>query len=581
MSVTFLTNEDKTVLEQSITQLSEEIETLKNNSGDGSDTPGITREMLAFDSYYGAAKYETGEFTKTTAVQPRHLKKVSTLPGGRLYFDWDTNKVTNFIMAVYLYDENEQCVGIFCDLTGTGKDNPCIDHYEGDLGMDAWMPYNPTANMRCAYGIRKPFSLPVPAGHTVLSAIRMEGGVEFPDGTLDNSTVAEWATTGVTATLVYDESGANLVKSEIAERNEDVLPLIQSAARYGYNGNGAFNVSKQLTILATTDIHRSTNRYQEALNYMDFMPLIDFGICLGDMQGGNFVENDGTWFVKPINAALKKFFPVIGNHDAGNSNSTADSATKSEQFAKFFAPVLARLGLTGLSKTYYSVNTDYGVTMIVLDCHDVPDTKTDATTFAVSRKVIGYSQEQVDWLISTLAAVPVGNHVIVAVHNMLDPATMVEGAWTQTGHMNEGHGNDTGDYPDMIPAIIDAWQRGTTLSKTYTPETIVAQPTLTVNANFTARGEGVFAGYLRGHSHGDYIAKMTNYPTQNVYCFAATAHDGWQNGTSDLPRVTNDKTEDCITAVAVDKVARKVKLVRIGSNVTFDMVRRDMIAIPY
>lgn len=369
--------------------------------------------------------------------------------------------------------------------------------------------------------------------------------------------------------------------NNILTRNEDVLPLVKAAARYGHNENGAFNTAKQLTMLVMTDLHHNMTPFQSATEYMDAVDHIDFGVCLGDMMNSYFTDNDGLWLVDQIkNRCRKKLYPVIGNHDAGNTDSTATSGTKQQQFDKFFAPVLTKLDLTGLTKTYYSVNTDYGVTMIVLDCHDVPDTLSDDATFAVNRKQIGYSQAQVDWLIATLNAVPAENHVIIAVHNTLDPATMVEGAWTQTGHMNEVH-EASYDYPDMIPAIIDAWQNGNVLNETYTPAKNAAQPTLTVSADFAARGAGIFAGYMRGHSHRDHIAKMTNYPKQNIYCFAATANDDWMNATSDLPRVTGEKTEDCITVVAVDKVSRKVKLVRIGSNITFDMVRRDMIAIPY
>ena len=379
---------------------------------------------------------------------------------------------------------------------------------------------------------------------------------------------------------ISNGADASSDENSIITRNKDMIPAVQAAARCGYSKVGQWYVDEQLAMAVTTDLHHDVDRFDSALEYMDKVSYIDMGVCLGDLQGSYFTDNDGKWFTDAVNGAQKIMYPVLGNHDAGNTNGTDKSATKQQQFDKYFAPVLTKIGKSDLATTYYSVNTDYGVTLIVLDCHDVPDTMTNDTTFAVSRGTLGYSQAQIDWLISTLAAVPSENHVIVAVHNTLDHATMVEGAWTHKVHMNGGLESQY-DYPDMIPAIIDTWQKGSALNKTYAPAVNTAQPTINVSVDFSERGVGVFAGYIRGHSHRDYVAKMTNYPAQNIYCFSATACDAYQNANNDLPRIIGEKSEDCITVVAVDKTIRKVKLVRIGSNITFDMVRRDMIAVSY
>lgn len=363
----------------------------------------------------------------------------------------------------------------------------------------------------------------------------------------------------------------------IVNRNTDMLPMVKAAVRHGWHGDGNYNIGKQLALLVTTDLHVDAVRWQSAIDYTDQTELVDFGICLGDMQGSHYSDNDGTWFADPINNATKKMYPVIGNHDAGNTASTKTSATKQQQFEKFFAPVLAKLGMTDLTKTYYSVSTEYGVTLIVLDCHDLPD-DVSGESFVVNRTVPGYSQAQIDWLIDTLAAVPTDNHVLIAVHNVFDDVTLVDGVWTQKYGMTEGF---TYSYVGMLPEIIDAWQNGTTLTKTYAPTVYPALPTISVNADFSGRGEGVFAGWIHGHQHRDHIAKIADFANQNVISFAATNYGAHQNKNSDLPRTYGEKTEDCVTVVAVDTVAREVKLVRIGSDITFDMVRRDMIAIPY
>lgn len=368
--------------------------------------------------------------------------------------------------------------------------------------------------------------------------------------------------------------------ASIIGRNEDVYPLVQAAARRGYNGDAGVDCAKQFTMLAITDVHHDIDRYASALEYMDAIAEVDCGICLGDMQSSYFTDNDGTWFTSPINAARKKMYPVIGNHDAGMTTDPAQAGSKQQQFDKFFAPIINKLGMPDLTKTYYSFDTGYGVTVIVLDAFDAPDTLDSDGNFVYERVKYGYSQEQVNFLVDALANVPAGNHVLIALHVQVDPTVMVEGNWSNPIHFNGGE-NTGYDYTNMIPEIVDAWQRGAALNKEYTPKMDSTMPTLTVNADFATRGEGVFAGYLRGHTHSDGIAYVKEYPTQNIYSLDCTVLARYQNRKSDLPRIVGKKSEDAITVVTIDTISRCVKLVRVGSNITFDMVRRDMIAIQY
>lgn len=367
----------------------------------------------------------------------------------------------------------------------------------------------------------------------------------------------------------------------IVSRNADARPQVLAAVRRGHNESGVLDDSRRLGLMVMTDLHNDSRRTLNAIEYMDSTEEIDMGVCLGDVMPEHFSDNSAGWFTGAIIDAKKKLYPVLGNHDAGNTASTATSATKAQQFAKFFSPVLNKLSMPGLTTAYYSVETGRNVTLIMLDCHDLPDTLTDENTFAVSRKVVGYSQGQIDWLISTLAAVPSENHVLICVHNTLDAAESVPGAWTQAGKTLTDGEETLYDYPGLIPEIIDAWQRGASIQKSYAPAVNAQMPTLSVSANFTTRGPGAFAGYLRGHAHRDLIAKIAAYPSQNIFCLAATAHDGWQNARSDLPRIEGERCEDCVTVLSVDTIARLVKLVRIGSRVTFDLTQRECIAVGY
>ena len=63
--------------------------------------------------------------------------------------------------------------------------------------------------------------------------------------------------------------------------------------------------------------------------------------------------------------------------------------------------------------------------------------------------------------------------------------------------------------------------------------------------------------------------------------FPATANDGWQNYCSDLPREKGTKAEDAITVISVDTINRRLKLVRVGSDFTVDMIERKSNVVEY
>ena len=130
---------------------------------------------------------------------------------------------------------------------------------------------------------------------------------------------------------------------------------------------------------------------------------------------------------------------------------------------------------------------------------------------------------------------------------------------------------------------MNAWVNGTTLSKSYAPESEYSEllDTITISADFTSRGEGEFICYLVGHMHKDIMCHDAVHTDQKIISLAATAEGLYQNANSDLPRITGRKSIDCITVVSFDTIGKRINLVRIGSNKTITMVDRTMISIPY
>lgn len=367
----------------------------------------------------------------------------------------------------------------------------------------------------------------------------------------------------------------------VVVRNEDVLPQVNAAGNHGWNKAGTFDKNKCLSMLVVTDIHRCSIQAQNAVSYLNAIDGIDCGMCLGDIAAGDYAETDGTWYTNVVKSSKKPFYTAIGNHDGGNSSSASISGTKAQQFAKFVEPTLDVMGMSDLTKTYYKVDfSNYPVTLIVLDVFDVPDTKLDDGNFAVSRAVEAVSQEQLDWFVQALKSVPSGNHLVVSMHTAgnLGTWTSDECAWTNPGSKIASNVVAYSKIP--IADIVEAWRNGTSIRGTYAPTSYTGyMPTLTVDAEFSERGAGIFACYLCGHAHYDTVAHDQN--GQLCVQLDCAANDNWQTSSSDLPRVSGTKTEDCMTVVGIDTGRRLVKLARVGSNVTMSMTKRDMIALSY
>lgn len=369
--------------------------------------------------------------------------------------------------------------------------------------------------------------------------------------------------------------------SAIIERNKDVEHIVNAAAHLGVYGHGE-KKPKRFGMLIVTDIHRSAKQMQSAVDYLNGMDALDCGICLGDIQGDCYSENDGSWYYLAVNSSKKPFLTTIGNHDGGNRKVRNMSATKAEVLEKFIRTTRGRIGIPDIQKTYYAVNFDaYKMTVIVMDNYMVPDDLDENGDFKYSRGLECLDQAQVDWLVETLAAVPEGYQVIVARHGYPDGVVKIECDWSQE---RGGIGTEKRVYgeSELVPDVINAWVRGEALTKSYAPDEEFAEfPTLTVNADFTARGEGIFVAHITGHVHRDVMAKSAVYPEQNVLAFVASANDDWQNYGCDLPRERDTKAEDCLTVMTVDPEKRRIHLVRIGSNYTTDLKERTHHTIDY
>lgn len=367
----------------------------------------------------------------------------------------------------------------------------------------------------------------------------------------------------------------------IIERNRDVEPLVYASARYGHHGFGRKNKDKLFSMLISTDLHHCAPRLEAAIAYLNAIPSLDCGLCLGDILAANYAE-EATWYVHGVAQAQKPFLSALGNHDMGNSADVAISATTQMAFEKLIAPTAAQIGIEPLRTPYYvRFFEEYKIAILVLHAFDTPSEQDGAGHYTVHRGTEMLSQAQVDWLVRTLSAMPSGYHVAIAMHAFPYQHEPEPGPWTQKGKGLGANGWDA-PYGDtaLLPTLMQAWINGTCCHTTFTPRD-ARLPAIWVDADFSARGDGAFIGYFVGHYHRDVVAHCSQYPQQKIIAFASAADDDWQNYDSDLPRAAGTKAEDLLTVCSIDTVKREIRLVRIGSCFTMEMQERRYALLSY
>lgn len=306
-----------------------------------------------------------------------------------------------------------------------------------------------------------------------------------------------------------------------------------------------------VSILHFSDIHGNGTELNNIMKfYQQNNNIIDSIICTGDMAKAS-VSSDFTFWENT--EGIENVMVAMGNHEYyTNSASDHTKYNISDQIQKWIGVYYENWNVIrpeGAS-WYYKDYDEAMVRLIVIDCN-------------LTNSEGGSDQKE--WL-----------------ESILDDANENEYAVVIASHYVYGGGNSYNE--NISHPFTNVFSQGTESSITYD-----WSPTCYVDTvqDFIDDG-GTFVCWITGHSHADYLRNIkignTIYTDQlNVAITAASpSHDyPLTLTTGDLPREQGTPTESAFNVVTIDTVNKLLKIVRIGSDTTTKMTKREMMCYDY
>ena len=388
-------------------------------------------------------------------------------------------------------------------------------------------------------------------------------------------------TTTISAQDVADKiaSGEISVTMEyeigIVERNRETEKYVKGAMRNFVSGASNNGSLTKLPIFAhTSDVHGDATRFKSFADYCDYLN-VDAALISGDTTAST--PSDGCQYINDIaDKHNTMFLMCMGNHDSRNLSSVQ---AQNEQIVGYL--MTKNSVVTNPNETYptyfYKDFDSKKIRVIALNIYEGAHSSSNID------KCI-FTQTQCEWFISALASTPANYGVLVMFHSPESrPSKDSAHAEFYQDTLN-WTGYHTGLTGDVFRNIVDAFIGKTNASITYT----TAGTSVTVSADFTSVNSGVeFIAYVNGHLHTDeigYIGGATHKQLNlNVCCGVAIYGSSYPYlaNNSDMPRGCKGATQDCFNIYAVDRAAKVVRIAKVGSNVTGNLVDRKFMSIPY
>ena len=314
----------------------------------------------------------------------------------------------------------------------------------------------------------------------------------------------------------------------------EFVPKFMSATKRYYTSTTT-NKPYPLVLLHLSDIHGNWANVARFLRFAEkYKSYIDVLLNTGDTAENDF-ESSLTGY-----AALDgvdNILVTIGNHD---TRSHSDGSQWQEHvgldaYNKFIAPFVSAWGVSQPADAaeegkcyYYKDFTAKNIRLVVVD-------------------VMSYDTTQDEWLAGVLSSALLADlHVVIATH-YAGARSVAE--------------REEAAFDKMACNYSTLYAMGTSSTNLTAYNTNAYLMGATVDAFIQAGGH--FVGYVQGHYHADFVAKVSAYPNQLIFAIGATKAGEMR----DYNHVVGTRMQDEFQIIAIDTTSTIVKLFKVGANI--------------
>ena len=333
-------------------------------------------------------------------------------------------------------------------------------------------------------------------------------------------------------------------KTDILSLNpeSEFFPKLISANKRYYTSSTT-NSPYPLVIGHISDVHGNWTNVRRFLKFCNhYGSKIKCLINTGDIIP-SYLYLDGVKYTgaADYNAieGIENVLNVIGNHDTasreGSSNWDWQACVGKVAYDEYFAPHIASWGVTQPTNAaangycyYYKDFTANNVRLVVTD-------------------VMGYDETEDAWLASVLeSARDAGLHVVIATH------------FSSSLPAAEGYDRAFDKFPINYSTTYEVGTNAVNLNA-YNKKAYMMMEAVDA---FMQAG-GIFVGYIQGHYHCDFIARVAKYPNQLIFSIGSSK----TGEVRDYMHTIGQRDQDEFQIVAIDTYTKNVKVYKVGANV--------------
>ncbi len=359
---------------------------------------------------------------------------------------------------------------------------------------------------------------------------------------------------------------------------DEVILRNMESAQYVYAAKKNFKIEDKISESSSniffahfSDMHSDIPRYENVIKLIEYFKA-EFAIHTGDTVCWDMLDNY-AFLAEGANACNVPIYNCIGNHDT----TCGDRKIPNEELHKLLITSIKNPIQAEYERGYYYVDFEgKRLRLIVLNCYDFDNPADDR------RGVYSFSQQQCEWLVRVLKESKGKEYaVIIAAHegDVVEPNSNDYGFCQRFYPHPWGKGTS---HRPLIAEIIDAFKHGKPLHIDH----VWACTKQEVKIDDAFEGNGEFICYLGGHFHSDLVGYLPEYPDQlsihipSSACFPAGYHNIGEE-LSDLPRIPDTVTEDCINFYGINRTKKTISIVRVGATVNDLMKKRQALVLNY